>query len=330
MKLSAFKVWLINAKSAAKSTGSAGYLENIDEILAEEDLETNAEFYAKKILQELSNLIHSRNKPLKIVPSPGELYERLNPDKYFDKKNPEYMELLNDLKARKKKSQYEKESLTDISVENESIAEKKKSQDETIRLLSFQTPIEKVIPKIKEMNLDDNFKRQLYLYQIEHANEVYNAQLKLTSPEAPSTVESEQTKAEKIHSREISIAFNFLKNTQFLMCTTKWKVSRFGGCEIYDRQGNAINTVPKNMVRMMEIIDKAYRKDPTGTKSVWVYAFRELAKVGTKAARKPPKGLFSGKRDIATQQFYDRFIISLMQIDWQTTKKRTPSKRSAN
>lgn len=118
------------------------------------------------------------------------------------------------------------------------------------------------------------------------------------------------------------IAFNFLKNIQNIIFSTKWKVSKWRGTEVYDNDDHLINIVPKNMVKMLDIIENALKKDPVGKTDVWVHAFNDVAKIGKDAAKNKPISIFGfGKRDVATQEFYDRFVTAFANRDLYIKKQ---------
>lgn len=104
------------------------------------------------------------------------------------------------------------------------------------------------------------------------------------------------------------IAYDFLYNIQNTILTTDWKVGKFGGTTI--STGGKEKKVPKNMVKMLDIIADAYDKDPLRKNGeIWLKAFNQVAEIGAKAANK-----FSLFRDAKTQEVYKSFVTAYKDI----------------
>lgn len=178
-----------------------------------------------------------------------------------------------------------------------------------IRHLSRNIPIEDVLPKANQLlnankPMLNQFQTKLHDHQLKHAREIFDAQMKLAN-------QSEQGKKVKsnVSQRGSKVSFEFLRHIQKTIYTTDWKPARFFGTKVYDTKGKYINTVRKDMIKMLDIIEDAYRKDQTGTSPVWIEAFNKVAKLGKLAASKQPMSLFGmGRRSWEEQQFYEKFV----------------------
>lgn len=209
------------------------------------------------------------------------------------------------------------------------ICDKFDYQVSLVKHLSMNMPIENALENAKPLigkNQFDGFKRKFYTYQIEHAREIFEAQLNLnklknngeTNNAIPKTHQNFLNKSTLEHpnaitkkERKAKIAFHFLKNIQEVIFTTPWVVSKLSGVQLYwklepgEKEPRPINLVPPNMSVMIDIIQHAFKHNPEGTDDIWVRAFSEVAMVGKNAAKHKP---IFWKRDDDVQAFYDQFL----------------------
>ncbi len=204
-----------------------------------------------------------------------------------------------------------------------------------IRYLTMKTPIEAVLKKVDGLFPKDDdeqkntFKQKLYKYQTEHAREIYDKQINLGSNKIQQTPSNDEIGSK--------VAYHFLISIRETIMTTDWNVGFFGRTKakvtVSDMQENkktSTNTVTPAMKQMLEVIAKAYKKDPKGETEIWKNAFSMVAKMGTVAANRKQISIF-GKRSEATQEFYDRFTTAYTKKDeYEKTLPPSPTKKKKN
>jgi hypothetical protein len=228
----------------------------------------------------------------------------------------------------------------------------------TVKDMSMTIPVDHIWNEVHRMLPNENerneFLQKLCEYQIEHINEIFDAQLQLAAKALEKKILTatptykdclnKQTPGKRIGDKlyegkenspdvlvweekykkiivpkqatehimqqpraQASIAFNLLINIQRMIFSVKWQLGTFGGIEVRNQDDTQTNVVPKNMVKILAVIDHVYKQDRTGTTMIWVDALNEVALIGRNAAENKPFKLF-GERDAATQKFYDHFV----------------------
>ncbi len=201
---------------------------------------------------------------------------------------------------------------TQVGIDSTSIADKLADPDiAIIRHLTHTKSIERVLPAIDALfpqaivgqqksdrekgKADKNrFQQKMYVYELEHSFEIYQAQLKLVPPH--------------LDKKDVSpiIAMEFLKHIETIILTTKWKTGFFSGIKVYDTAGKLLNTVSPTMNKMLGEIQAA-KQIATLDPSIWVKAFGNVAQLGLDAALNEPKILGIKTRDEQIQHFFNQF-----------------------
>lgn len=176
-----------------------------------------------------------------------------------------------------------------------------------LRPLLTERPIREVLPKVKELfpqkERYNSVKQKMQAYQVEHANEVFAAQLAIAAKKPEANLEKQHAE----------VAFEILKHIRDTIKTTDWELNL--PAKIFGRRvtlDGVTVTVPEHMYSMCITIRNAFRNDTTGTKpEVWLKAFADVAYLGRHAAAHVPTAFlgYFGKRSEKTQQFYDRFTV---------------------
>lgn len=119
------------------------------------------------------------------------------------------------------------------------------------------------------MQLQKAHAQALVNYRLLHAKEIYQAQL-LTEIDqrAFATYEPLEVQIKTQIKMEAKVAFDLLKKLQESIYALEPKQDNFGR-----------KTLPKNLIKTLEIIDKAIRKDTRGETRVWINAYHDIEKL---------------------------------------------------
>jgi hypothetical protein len=254
-----------------------------------------------------------------------------------------YFELLSRSGISENANSYADDADYNHYIEKHQINMEKYLEEAMIKYYAMELPfahVSKIIETSYETEDKERIKRKFCRYQIEHAREIYDKQLAraiLAAQEriatcneflnedggktgelgyqehdghSQSKIYLEMTVANELRNRlGGTIAYNFLLNIQDTILNTRWNVGTLGGTVVNDCNGILINRVPKNMVKILAIIEKAQKDDPTGKSEVWIHAINQVALLGATAAHRT--SLF---RDENTQEFYDTFVTAYNNI----------------